>query len=79
MVASTEVAFEQGAESDRESQSGGPGDSETACDEDGHVKVGVAAALAGISYDFGLLTVTRARVRSLESYNHYFLKRWPSS
>jgi hypothetical protein len=38
------------------------------------VKVGVVAALAGISYDFGMSTVTRTRIRSLESYGRYFPK-----
>jgi hypothetical protein len=38
------------------------------------VKVGAAVALAGISYDFGLSTVTRTRIVSLESYDRYFLK-----
>jgi hypothetical protein len=38
------------------------------------MKVGAVAALAGISYDFGLSTVTRTRIRSLESYNRYFPK-----
>jgi hypothetical protein len=38
------------------------------------VKVGATATLAGISYDFGLSTVTRTRIMSLESHNRYFQK-----
>jgi hypothetical protein len=46
------------------------------------VKVGAAAALASISYDFGLSIVMRTRIGSLESYSRYFLKgygRLPSA
>jgi hypothetical protein len=73
-VASAETASEQGAESDQESQSEGSGSSETASDDVERVKVGVVAALAGISYDFGLSTVMKTRIGSLYSYGHYFLK-----
>jgi hypothetical protein len=71
---STEIASEQGVESDRESQSGGSGYNETASNEGERVKVGVVATLVGISYDFGLSTVMRTRIGSLESYDRYFPK-----
>jgi hypothetical protein len=58
-IASIEATLEQGVESDRESQSGGSGHCETTSDEGEHVKVGAAASLAGISYDFGLSKYTR--------------------
>jgi hypothetical protein len=48
-----EATSEQGAGSDQENQSVGLDNSEIASGNDGHVKIGVAAALAGISYDFG--------------------------
>jgi hypothetical protein len=75
-VASTEVASEQGAESNQESQFGGCGDNETASDKGERVKVGAAAALVGISYDFGMSTITRTQIGSLESYRRNFPKRY---
>jgi hypothetical protein len=72
MIASTESASEQGAESNWASQSSGSSNDETASDEGEHVKVGAAAALAGISYDFGPSTLTRIRIGSLESYEGFF-------
>jgi hypothetical protein len=74
IAVSTEVALKQDIESDQESQSGCSSDSETSFDKGKRVKVGAAAALTGISYDFGLLTVARTRIGSLESYNCYFPK-----
>jgi hypothetical protein len=38
------------------------------------VKIGVEAALAGMSYDFGQSKVTRARITSLKNFARYFLK-----
>jgi hypothetical protein len=38
------------------------------------VKVAAVATLARISYDFGQSTVTKTRLRSLESYTRYFPK-----
>jgi hypothetical protein len=38
------------------------------------MKVGVVIALAGISYHFGLSTIMKTRLGSLESYAHYFPK-----
>jgi hypothetical protein len=48
-----EAALDQGAGSDQENQSKGSGDSETASDNGGRVKIGAETTLAGISYDFG--------------------------
>jgi hypothetical protein len=73
-IALMKAASEQGAESNRESQFGGIGDSAIASDEGERVKVGAAAALAGISYDFGLSTIMRTHIGSLESYKCFFLK-----
>jgi hypothetical protein len=70
----TESASEKGARSDQENQSDGSGGDETTSDNDGHVKIGDEAALASISYDFGKLGVTKARIASLEGIAHYFLK-----
>jgi hypothetical protein len=38
------------------------------------VKIGVQAALAGVRYNFGKLTMTKAHVMALESFAHYFPK-----
>jgi hypothetical protein len=38
------------------------------------VKIGAEDALAGISYDFGQSTITKAHIESLKSFAHYFLK-----
>jgi hypothetical protein len=69
---STEATSLHDVESNHESRSGDSGDSETASDSSGRLKVLAAAALAGISYDFGLSSVTKVRVRSMENYAHYF-------
>jgi hypothetical protein len=74
MVASAEVASEQAAKSDCGSQSGDSGNNETASDNSRHVKVAGAATLAGISYNFGLSTITKTRLGSLENNARYFLK-----
>jgi hypothetical protein len=71
MVASMEVALEQGADFDRGSQSS---DSETASDNCERMKIGGATALASISYDFGLSTIRKTRIGSLESFARYFPK-----
>jgi hypothetical protein len=60
MVTSTKAALEQDVESDHESLSGDFGDSETTSDHSGCMKVAAGAALAGISYDFGQLTIMKA-------------------
>jgi hypothetical protein len=73
-IVSTKGASEQGMESDRESQYGGSGNGETTSDEGECVKIGAATAFAGISYDFGLLIVTRTHIGSLETYGRFFLK-----
>jgi hypothetical protein len=52
-MASTETASARGTGSDRESQSDDCEDNETASDNSRCLKVAAAAALAGISYNFG--------------------------
>jgi hypothetical protein len=74
MEASTEAASPLGVESDRESQSMDFGDSETASDNSGRVKVVATVALAGISYNFGLSSITKTCIGSMESYARYFPK-----
>jgi hypothetical protein len=64
------------ADSDCEIQSGDFGDNETTFDNSGHLKVVVAAALAGISYDFGSSKITKSRIGPMESYALYFPKRY---
>jgi uncharacterized protein with von Willebrand factor type A (vWA) domain len=66
--ASTETASPHGAKSNDS------GHSETASNNSGHVKVATAAALAGISYDFGQSNITKTRIGSIENYAHYFSK-----
>jgi hypothetical protein len=72
--ASTKAGSSHGVESVRESQSGDSGDSETASDNSGRLKVVAAVALAGISYDFGLSNIMNTHVESMESYARYFPK-----
>jgi hypothetical protein len=67
-------ASEQGDESDGENPSHNSDDSENASDSGGRVKIGAEAALTGVTYDFGQLTMMKAWVTSLECFTHYFLK-----
>jgi hypothetical protein len=73
-VVSVEAASDQGAGSDGENPSDGFGDNENAFDSGRHVKIGVEATLAGVSYDIGQSIVLKAHVTSLESFPCYFLK-----
>jgi hypothetical protein len=66
--------LEKGIGSDQENRSDGSSNDKTAFDNDGHVKIGAKAAFAGINYDFGKSWVTNARIASLDSVAHYFLK-----
>jgi hypothetical protein len=70
----TETALEQGARSDQENRSGGSSEDETIFDNGGRMKIGIEAALAGISYDFGKSGITKAHIASLENLAHYFPK-----
>jgi hypothetical protein len=63
-----EVISGKGAGSD------GSDSSENISDSGRHVKIGAEAALAGVSYDLGQLTVMRACVTALESFAWYFQK-----
>jgi hypothetical protein len=72
--ASTEAGSPCSAEIDRERQSGDSGDSETASNNSGHLKVSMVAALAGISYNFGPSKIMKTCIGSMESYARYFLK-----
>jgi hypothetical protein len=71
-----EVASSRSTESDHKSRSSNSGDNEFVADNFGHLKVVAAAALAEITYDFGLLGVTKACVGSMENYARYFPKRY---
>jgi hypothetical protein len=71
---STKATSSRSAESNRESQSDDSGDSGTASNNSRRLKVAVAAALAEINYDFGLLGVMKAHVGSMENYARYFPK-----
>jgi hypothetical protein len=72
VVVSTEAVSEQGAGCDGENPSDGFGGSENTSNSCSCVKIGVDAALAGMSYDFGQSTMMRARVTVLESFARYF-------
>jgi hypothetical protein len=72
-----EATSDQGVGSDGENPSDGYG--ENASDSDRHVKIGVEAALVGMSYDFGQSTLTKAHVMSLKSFACYFLKGFARS
>jgi hypothetical protein len=50
------------------------GDSGNTSDNGSHVKIGVEAALAGISFDFGPSKVTKGHISDLESSSHCFPK-----
>jgi hypothetical protein len=73
-IVSTKTALEHGVSFDQENQSEGSDDRETASNNGGCVKIGDAAALAGISFDFSQSTITKARIASLDGFTHYFLK-----
>jgi hypothetical protein len=74
----TEADSSRGADSDCESRSDNSGDSKTAFNNSGHPKVEAAAALAGITYDFGPSVVTKGCVTSMESYTHFSQRIWLS-
>jgi hypothetical protein len=66
VVVSAEAVSEQSARSDGEDLSEGSSDSRNVSDSDKLVKIGVEAALASISYDFGQSTMTKAHLTSLK-------------
>jgi hypothetical protein len=74
MVVSTEVALFQDAEFDHGHQSGDFSVSETASGNFMHLEVVAEAALAWISYDFGLLTFVKSHLMSQENKGRYFQK-----
>jgi hypothetical protein len=65
---------------DCESWSEGSGDTTCESDDSSHAKVAVAAAAVGITFDFVLSNMGKARITSLETCACYFLKGycWPS-
>jgi hypothetical protein len=65
---SHEVSYEH------ESQSGDSEESKSGSDTTTRLNVAGAIALAGVTYDFGLLTMTKTRLTSLRSNGHYFPK-----
>jgi hypothetical protein len=73
-VVSTEVTSEPDARSEERDASGDTGDIGDASDNGGHVKIGADAAVAGISFDFGRLKVTKGRISDLESSSRFFPK-----
>jgi hypothetical protein len=66
--ASMEATSSCSADSDRESQSGDSADSEIASDNSGCLKVVMAAAATGITYDFGASGVRKAHIGSIENH-----------
>jgi hypothetical protein len=73
MVALAEASLSHEAASNHKSQSRDTKDSETSSDTSTHLKV-VAAALAGVTYDFWQSTMMKTHLRSLEYHSHYFPK-----
>jgi hypothetical protein len=69
-----EATSEHGAGSDGENPFDGSGDSENGSDNGGPLKIAAKATLAGVRYDFGQSTVTRAHVMALECFTRYFPK-----
>jgi hypothetical protein len=72
-MASTEATSEQDAGSDESNASDDTGDSGNALDNGGHVKIGVEAALAGMSFHFGWSKVMRGHILDLESSSRFSL------
>jgi hypothetical protein len=70
LVASAEASSLREVASDHESQSGDSEDNETSFDTSTRLKV--VAALAGITYDFGQLTMTKTHLGSLSNHGRYF-------
>jgi hypothetical protein len=79
VLALTEATSEQDAASNEENPSEDTGDNGNASDNDSRVKIGVVAALAGVSYDFRQPKLTRAHITSLKNSAHYFLKGFARS
>jgi hypothetical protein len=73
-VASTEVSLSHEAASDCESQSRDFEEGEIGSDITTRLKVAVEATLASVTYYFGQSTMMKARLVSLGSNSHYFLK-----
>jgi hypothetical protein len=73
-VASTNISWSHEFASDRDSQSGDSVESGSGSDIASCLKVAAKAALAGVTYDFGQSTMTKAHLASLKSNGHYFLK-----
>jgi hypothetical protein len=73
-ITSMTVTSEQDVGSDESDAFGNTGDSGNASDNNGHVKIGVEVALAGISFDFGRSKVTRGHISDLESSFRFFPK-----
>jgi hypothetical protein len=71
-MASIVVTSEQDARSDESDAPENSGDSGNASDNGGRVKIGVEAALAGMSFDFGWSKVMRSCVLGLESSSRFF-------
>jgi uncharacterized cupin superfamily protein len=59
---------------DCESRFGGSGDAACKSDNSSRAKVDATAATAGITFDFGLSTVGKSRITSMETCTCYFLK-----
>jgi hypothetical protein len=74
MVTSMEASSSQKVVSDHESQSGDSEDSETGSDTSTCLKVAAAAALAGITYNFGQSTMMKTHLVTLRNHGHYFPK-----
>jgi hypothetical protein len=72
-VASTNISWSHEFASDRDSQSGDSEESGSGSDTASCLKVAAKADLAGVTYDFGQSTMTKAHLTSLESNGHYFL------
>jgi hypothetical protein len=67
-----EVTSEPDARSEESNASGDTGDSGDALDNGGCVKIPTDAALAGISFDFGQLKVTKGHISDLKSSSRFF-------
>jgi hypothetical protein len=74
MVALVEASSLCEAAFDHESQSGDSQDSETDFNTSTRLKVAAAAALAGITYNFGQSIMMKTNLGTLRNHDHYFPK-----
>jgi hypothetical protein len=74
MVTSVEASLSREAASAHESQSGGSEDNKSGSDTATRLNIAATAAPAGVTYDFGQLTMVKTCLECLGNLGHYFPK-----